>query len=111
MKKILAGALIGAFIFNVGVINSASATSIPIDKAPVQAQDNNKNNSDMKNPPEPPKDENGNPMPPPDKNKSDNNKNNSDMKNPPEPPKDENGNPMPPPDKKSDNNKNHQQKK
>ena len=88
MKKILAGALIGAFIFGVGVadINLASANSAQIEK----------NSTDKKNPPQI---------------KNDNNKNNSDMKNPPEPPKDENGNPMPPPDKNSDNNKNHQQKK
>ncbi len=44
--------------------------------------------------PEPPKDENGNPLPPPDGKKPP-----KDGKRP-EPPKDENGNPLPPPDGK-----------
>ena len=50
-----------------------------------------KNKSGDKNPPEPPKDSNGNPLPPPDKNSDDSNR--------PEPPKDSNGNPLPPPDR------------
>ena len=41
---------------------------------------------DGNRPPEPPKDENGNSLPPPDGSR------------PPEPPRDENGNPLPPPD-------------
>ncbi len=50
-------------------------------------------------PPEPPKDENGNPLPPPDgkgmRGQHDADRNGN---QPPEQPKDENGNPLPPPD-------------
>ncbi len=49
-------------------------------------------------PPEPPKDENGNPMPPPDGQSGGFSQNGE---QPPEPPKDENGNPMAPPDGQS----------
>ena len=109
MKKILAGLLIGAFAFGVTVGNVSAATKT--------AKDTQAQTSEMK---QPPKDSNGNPLPPPDK-KDDNNKNSSakemkqppqnDGKNPPEPPKDSNGNPLPPPDKKDDGNKNSQQQK
>lgn len=49
-------------------------------------------------PPEPPKDENGNPLPPPDgKGRQGQNGEDRSGSQPPEPPKDENGNPLPPP--------------
>ena len=74
LKKILTGAVIGAFIFGI------SASSIqPVSAAQGKGQnpkfeefDNNRNNDDKnsngQNPPEPPKDSNGKPLPPPDKN-------------------------------------------
>lgn len=49
-------------------------------------------------PPEPPKDANGNPLPPPDREQGVNGE------QPPEPPKDANGNPLPPPDKQQRTN-------
>ena len=56
----------------------------------------------MKNgeqPPEPPKDKNGNPLPPPDgQGMQGQNGEGHDGKQPPEPPKDKNGNLLPPPD-------------
>lgn len=104
LKKILSGALIGAFAFGIGAsgIQSASAASLGDTKKITDAKDkfesvrdkfNGARNSDSTNPPEPPKDENGNPLPPPDRNSDDTNR--------PEPPKDENGNPLPPPNKNS----------
>ena len=114
LKKLLSGALIGAFAFGIfaGSLQPVSAASLDdakrisdarnkIDETRNkvdEARDNYNNardkfgsrNSDGKNPPEPPKDANGNPMAPPDRN--------SEGKNPPEPPKDANGNPMAPPD-------------
>jgi hypothetical protein len=50
-------------------------------------------------PPEPPKDANGNPLPPPDIKQGQNGN------QPPEPPKDANGNPLPPPDYQQQANK------
>lgn len=85
MKKFLTGALIGAFIFGVSVadMNLASATSIPIEK-----------NSDMKNRPEPPRDDSSINRPEPPRNDSSINrpeppKNDSSI-NRPEPPRDDN---------------------
>ena len=105
-KKILSGLLIGAFVFGLGAADVAQTQAASLDKAKEAKEkydkakdtyDKAKNtkekfgqmrDSDKSNRPEPPKDENGNPMPPP---------NDSDKSNRPEPPKDENGNPMPPP--------------
>ena len=110
MTKLLSGLLIGAFVFGVGAadLQPASAASISDAKAAKDKFDKSKKKFDQtkdkadktrdkfdgKNPPEPPKDENGNPMPPPDKQDGDNS-------NRPEPPKDKNGNPLPPPDMKN----------
>lgn len=134
MKKILTAFLIGAFVFGVSVadMNFASAQSSE-KKIETQAKNSAEKNSDgkdMKKPPEPPKDSNGNPIPPPDKkskhvkngdqtstdsnakHSQHRNKNSADEKNPPEPPKDSNGNPLPPPDKNhGEDNGNHQQTK
>ena len=82
VKKILSGALIGAFVFGIsaGNIQPVSAASVKDAKTTLDKYDKakdkfdgardkfNRNNSDSNNPPEPPKDENGNPLPPPDKN-------------------------------------------
>lgn len=107
-KKLLSGLLIGAFVFGVGAGNVQPVDAASLDKAKEakekydktkdkidKAKDffGQKQDGDSSNRPEPPKDENGNPMPPPD----------GDNSNRPEPPKDENGNPMPPPDRNSDN--------
>ncbi len=54
----------------------------------------NENNLNGQTRPEPPKDENGNPLPPP---KGDRPQMHHGQR-PPEPPKDENGNPLPPPE-------------
>ena len=91
MKKILAGALIGAFTFGIsaGNINTVFAA-------------NSKNAVNVEKR-EPPKDSDGKVMPPPSGEKTSNDKN-FNRENPPEPPKDENGNPLPPPDK-NDNGK------
>lgn len=112
-KKLLSGLLIGAFVFGIGAgsvqpvdaasLDKAKETKEKYDKAKDKidkAKDlfGQKKDGDNSNRPEPPKDENGNPMPPPDRNSD------GDRSNPPEPPKNENGNPMPPPDKNSDNN-------
>ena len=82
VKKILSGALIGAFVFGIsaGNIQPVSAASVKDAKTTLDKYDKakdkfdgardkfNRNNSDGNNPPEPPKDENGNPLPPPDRN-------------------------------------------
>ena len=105
-KKFLSSLLIGAFVFGLGAadvqpVNAATADKVKATKQKYDQMRDGDNmtrqmpprNSDGNNtPPEPPKDENGNPMPPPDRNNGDNS-------NRPEPPKDENGNPMPPPDR------------
>jgi len=79
VKKILSGALIGAFVFGVSASNiqPVSAASISDAKTTLDKYDKakdkfdgardkfNRNSSDR---PEPPKDENGNPLPPPDEN-------------------------------------------
>ena len=70
MKKFLTALLIGAFVFGVCSVN-------------IQAANNQ--------PPSPPVDANGNPLPPPDGNAHGNGQ-------PPSPPVDANGNPLPPPD-------------
>ena len=83
MTKLLSGLLIGAFVFGVGAadLQPASAASISDAKAAKDKFDKSKKKFDQtkdkadktrdkfdgKNPPEPPKDKNGNPMPPPDK--------------------------------------------
>lgn len=106
MKKILSGLLIGAFVFGLGAaeIQPVSASAVNDYKEAKQRIEKSKqkldktqekfgqNKNDGQKPPEPPKDENGNPLPPPDRNNGDNS-------NRPAPPKDENGNSMPPPDK------------
>ena len=119
MKKLLSGLLIGAFVFGVGAANVQPVSAASLDKVKEAKEkydktkskidktkskieqklggdgtDFQKRDGDDSNRPEPPKDENGNPMPPP----------GSDDSNRPEPPKDENGNPLPPPDKNSDKN-------
>ena len=71
-KKILSGLLIGAFAFGVTAGN-VSAESKNKDGSKVQVSDDVKHqppqvqDGDHKNPPEPPKDENGKQLPPPDK--------------------------------------------
>ena len=107
-KKLLSSLLIGAFVFGVGAANVQPVSAASLDKVKEakekydKAKDTldkakglfgQKQNGDNSNRPEPPKDENGNPLPPPDKQDGDDS-------NRPEPPKDENGNPLPPPDKK-----------
>lgn len=89
LKKILTGALIGAFVFGIsaGNIQPASAASANNKKITNERHERNSGNNDAnqnrpappdrnnnnQNPPEPPKDSNGNPLPPPDRNSSDNN--------------------------------------
>ena len=71
LKKILSGALIGAFVFGIsaGNIQPVSAASVKDAKTTLdKAKDKFDKNSNGENPPEPPKDENGNPLPPPEKN-------------------------------------------
>ena len=106
MKKFLSGLLIGAFVFGVGAANVQPVSAASLDKVKEakekydKAKDKldkandmfgQKRDGDNSNRPEPPKDENGNPLPPPDRD--------GDNSNRPEPPKDENGNPLPPPNK------------
>ena len=97
-KKLLSGLLIGTFVFGVGAINDIQPVNAVTPDKVREAKDKydrardrfdqvtDGNNS---NRPEPPKDENGNPLPPPNFN--------GDSSNRPEPPKDENGNPIAPP--------------
>ena len=85
MKKILTALLIGAFVFGVGTANFASAKSVVSDSYKYadgrdSHADKNMQDSNGKNPPEPPKDSDGKPMPPPDK-KDGEQKNNHDGKN------------------------------
>lgn len=91
-KKILSLAMLGAYIFSANV--QVNAATFNENKVAVEK-------NDKKNPPEPPKDENGKPLPPPDKKFDKNND-----KKPPEPPKDKDGKPLPPPenDRKDINN-------
>ena len=120
MKKILSSLLIGAFVFGIGAANiqTMSAASLDKVKETKQKYDKAKEKFYGTNRPEPPKDSNGNPMAPPDRNSDDSNRpelpkdsngnpmappdRNSDDSNRPEPPKDSNGNPMAPPDRNSD---------
>ena len=114
LKKLLSGALIGAFAFGIsaGSLQPVSAASLEDAKKIYDAKDKydsakdkynsakdkynsardkfGSRNSDGQNPPEPPKDADGNPMPPPDRN--------SDSSDRPEPPRDSDGNILPPPD-------------
>ena len=84
LKKILSGALIGAFVFGIsaGNIQPVSAASVKdakttLDKAKDKFDSAKDKYNDTKEKfdknsngerPEPPKDENGNPLPPPEKN-------------------------------------------
>ncbi len=105
-KKFLSGLLIGAFIFGLGAADVAQTQAASLDKAKEAKEKYDRakdtydrakdtfeqmRDGDNSNRPEPPKDKDGKPMPPPD----------GDNSNRPEPPKDSNGKPMPPPD---DNN-------
>ena len=99
-KKILSGLIIGAFVFGVGAANVQHVSADSLDKAQQAKQkydkakdkyDKTTEKFDGKTPPEPPKDSDGKPMAPPDRNSDDTNR--------PEPPKDSNGKPMPPPDR------------
>ena len=79
-KKLLSGLLIGAFVFGVGATNVQPVSAASLDKA-VEAKEKfdkakdkfdkakglfgQKQDGDSSNRPEPPKDENGNPLPPP----------------------------------------------
>ena len=92
MKKLLTGLLIGAFVLGLGAadIQPVSAASVKdlkeakekVDKAKEKVDKvkdkvdkaKDKFNKDDKNPPEPPKDSNGNPMAPPDRNNDDSNR-------------------------------------
>ena len=111
-KKILSSLLIGAFVFGLGAadiqpvsaetpakINLSTPPEPPKDKDGNPMAPHDRNNGDNSNRPEPPKDKDGNPIAPPDKNNGDNS-------NRPEPPKDANGNPMAPPDKNNGDNSN-----
>ena len=97
-KKLLSSLLIGAFVFGVGAANVQPVNAASLDKVKETKEKYDKakdkfgqmRDGDNSNRPEPPKDSNGNPMPPPD----------GDNSNRPEPPKDSNGNPIAPPDKK-----------
>ena len=92
MKKFLTALFIGAFVFGVGATNIQTASAANSDRAKEthdQFDKQKKHDGDKSNRPEPPKDSNGNPMPPPNFD--------GDSSNRPEPPKDSNGNPMPPP--------------
>ena len=89
LKKILASAVIGAFVVGVSANNlqPVSAAIPEIAKNDLNILSNNQK------PPEPPKDSNGKPLPPP----------NHNGQKPPEPPKDSNGNPLPPPNQSTNN--------
>ena len=84
-KKLLSSLLIGAFVFGVGAANVQPVSADALDKAVAakekydKAKDKfdkakglfgQKQDGDSSNRPEPPKDENGNPLPPPDGNKN-----------------------------------------
>ena len=90
-KKILSGLLIVAFVFGLGAadiqpVSAAASNEIK------ETKDKFDRNSDKSNRPEPPKDKDGNPIVPPDRN-------NGDKSDRPEPPKDKDGNPIAPPNK------------
>ena len=80
MKKILTALLIGAFIFGVGTSDMNFASAKSAEKTiTTQAKDKvhqKLDGDEMKKPPEPPKDSNGNPIAPPDKDKNSSTKNN-----------------------------------
>ncbi|MBR3746675.1 MAG: hypothetical protein IKP64_01365 [Selenomonadaceae bacterium] len=114
MKKFLTALFIGAFVFGVGATNIQTANAeSPLDKIKETQDKLDKQkkkfdeqkdkfdrareqfSGDKSDRPEPPKDENGNPLPPPDRD--------GDNSNRPEPPKDANGNPMAPPNHDGDN--------
>ena len=109
MNKLFVGLIIGAFLFGTGAIDAQKAhagyklfaerqNSDKIDKTKEKIDKTREKfgqkDSDSSNRPEPPKDSNGKPLLPPDRNSDDSNR--------PEPPKDSNGNPLPPPDRNSD---------
>lgn len=103
-KLLLAGVMAGVLAW--GSIPALAATQSAgaecIQMASQDAGTAPKGLYQMKNgeqPPEPPKDKNGNPLPPPDgQGMQGQNGAGHDGKQPPEPPKDKNGNPLPPPD-------------
>ncbi len=105
MKKFLTALLIGAFVFGVGSADISTAKAASDKNQSTHDKFDKNRDGDSQRPPEPPKDENGNPMPPPnhDGNGSDRN---GDNQRPPEPPKDENGNPMPPPNHDGNSDRN-----
>ena len=105
-KKFLLACVMAGFLA-VGTIPALAATqSAGVDCIQMANQDAGTGHKgqppQIKNgeqPPEPPKDENGKPLPPPDgKGMQGQNGAGHDGSQPPEPPKDENGNPLPPPD-------------
>ena len=76
-KKFLSGLIIGAFVFGLGAADVQTACAASFDNAKEAKDkfdktkdkfDKAKDKFDGKTPPEPPKDSNGNYMPPPDKN-------------------------------------------
>ena len=137
-KKLLAGLLIGALAviptLNITTVEAASKSDKKVQTEqtarPAMNNDQQQRGRNGEQPPEPPKDENGNPLPPPDMKDRDNqssdtqskdkqskdnrrpqmnndrqsDQSNGDRQQPPEPPKDENGNPLPPPDMKDRDN-------
>mgnify|MGYP006872988141 CR=1 FL=1 len=72
-KKFLSSLLIGAFVFGVGAADVAQTQAATLDKVKETKEKYDKakdkfgqmREGDNSNRPEPPKDENGNPMPPP----------------------------------------------
>ena len=87
MKKFLTAFLIGAFVFGVGSSNFNFVSANSQNDKNFTQNDKQKNPPQMKNgenPPEPPKDSNGKPLPPPDKK----NVNSDDKKNSPDSQKD-----------------------
>ena len=87
-RKIMSSLLIGAFVFGVSAANVQTVSASSPDKVKEISDSYDKIFvSDKSKRPEPPKDKDGKPLPPP----------NFDGKNRPEPPKDKDGNPLPPP--------------
>ena len=87
-KKLFIPLAIGILASSAIAFAASSSTSSTLPSTTSQIQ-----SVDGQTPPEPPKDENGNPLPPTDKQSQ-----TKDHKGqPPEPPKDANGNPLPPP--------------
>ena len=104
MKKFLTALLIGAFVFGVGSADISTAKAASDKNQSTHDKFDKNRDGDNQRPLEPPKDENGNPMSPP--NHDGNSDRNGDNQRPPEPPKDENGNPMPPPNHDGNSDRN-----